>query len=193
LMTLVVFNRSKSWWHLAGDFAVIGFLQLAALGYGMWSVFEARPVYLAFEIDRIRVVHAVDVSYELLPKAPTGFRALPVWGPGLVAVRPFASANEKTEATMAALSGVELGFRPDFWMPYESARADILLATKPLTELLARKTEMRAELTQAAVSAGLSVEDGIPYLPLHGRSEFWTVLLDPTSARPVVYLPLDPY
>lgn len=193
LITLIVFNRAKSLWHLVGDFTVIAFLQLAALGYGMWSVFEARPVYLAFEIDRIRVVHAVDVSHELLPLSPSDFRTLPLWGPSLVAVRPFKSVSEKTEATMAALGGVELGFRPDFWMRYEDARGDVLRAAQPLGDLLDRKPVMRAELTLAVESAGLSVDGGIQYLPLHGRSEFWTVLIDPTDARPLAYLPFDPY
>jgi hypothetical protein len=193
LMTLVVFNRAKSRWHLVGDFSVIAFLQLAALGYGIWTVFEARPVYLAFEIDRIRVVHAVDVADELLSSTPLDFKTLPLWGPSLVAVRPFVSATEKTEATMAALGGVELGFRPDFWMRYEDARADVLRAAKPVSELIARKPAMRAALIQALESAGQSDDAVLLYLPLHGRSEFWTVLLDPANARPVAYLPLDPY
>ena len=44
LITLVIFNTTKTRRHLAMDFTVIGLLQVAALAYGLWTVFVARPV-----------------------------------------------------------------------------------------------------------------------------------------------------
>lgn len=38
------------------DFTVIGLLQVAALAYGLWTVFVARPVHLVFEYHRMAVV-----------------------------------------------------------------------------------------------------------------------------------------
>ena len=66
LMTLTIFNRSKPWPELRRDLAIVVLLQLAALSYGLWSVFVARPVHLVFEYDRFRVVHAVEVPPEML-------------------------------------------------------------------------------------------------------------------------------
>jgi hypothetical protein len=191
-LTFVVYNKGKSLRHLFTDLSLIALLQLAAFGYGIWTVFEARPVYLAFEIDRIRIVHAVDVSEELLHNAPTAFKELPRKGPELIAVRPFASNSEKAEATMAALGGVEMAFRPEFWVPYENARASILLASKPIGELQTRKPAASLILKQAMDKLRLSPEN-LRYLPLHGRNYFWTALIDANSAKPVAYLPIDPY
>lgn len=193
LATVVVSrpDKPRSEWRV--DVALIVCVQLAALAYGLWTMHQARPVYLAFEIDRMRVVHSVDVSPKLLARAPEGLQSLPFDGPGLIAVRPFASETEKAQMTIAAIQGLELGFRPDLWIPYETARADVLRAAKPVSELIARKPAMRAALIQALESAGQSDDAVLLYLPLHGRSEFWTVLLDPANARPVAYLPLDPY
>ena len=49
LITLVIFNVAKTRRHLMMDFTVIGLLQVAALAYGLWTVFVARPVHLVFE------------------------------------------------------------------------------------------------------------------------------------------------
>ncbi|NTV87211.1 MAG: pilus assembly protein, partial [Burkholderiaceae bacterium] len=61
LVTFVVFNRTKPRKELVRDLALVGLMQLAGLAYGLWTVHEARPVHLVFEIDRFRAVHAVDV------------------------------------------------------------------------------------------------------------------------------------
>ena len=70
LITLVIFNPAKTRCHLVMDFTVIGLLQVAALAYGLWTVFVARPVHLVFEYHRMAVVHAIDVDSDLLAKAP---------------------------------------------------------------------------------------------------------------------------
>lgn len=54
------------------DLMVVALLQLSALGYGLWTVFVARPVHMVFEYDRFRVVHAIDVAPELLARTPPG-------------------------------------------------------------------------------------------------------------------------
>src|SRR5512132_772047 len=46
LITLVVFDTRKK--SLKMDLAVVALLQLAAFSYGVWTIFEARPVYIAF-------------------------------------------------------------------------------------------------------------------------------------------------
>lgn len=61
LMTLIIFNRTKPRTELVRDLAVVALIQLAGLGYGLWSVYAARPVHMVFEFDRFRAVHAVDV------------------------------------------------------------------------------------------------------------------------------------
>ena len=81
LVTLAVFNRAKPRAELRRDLAIVALLQLGALGYGLWTVYVARPVHMVFEIDRFRVVHAIDVPEELLAKTPAGIDPLPITGP----------------------------------------------------------------------------------------------------------------
>jgi hypothetical protein len=192
LITLTVFSRAKPRRELIRDLAVVASLQLSALGYGLWTVFVARPVHLVFEYDRFRVVHAVDVPPELLPQAPSDVNALPLTGPTLLSLRPFKDGNEKMEATMAALEGLSLGARPDLWQPYAAAKSEIWQAAKPVTELKARFASQAAAIDAAVARSGRKPEE-LAYLPMVGRKSFWTVLLDPITAEVLVFMPLDSF
>jgi hypothetical protein len=192
LITLTIFNLAKPRRELVRDLAIVGLIQLSALSYGLWTVFEARPVHLAFEIDRFRVVHAIDVPSEMLDKAPAGMRSLPLFGQTLVAVRQFKDEQERFEATMAALQGAQLGFRPDLWQPYSDARARVLQAAAPAAQLKKRFPDHAALIDQAIAQTGKPAAS-LVWLPLVGRDAYWTVLLDSTTADVVGFIPLDSF
>jgi hypothetical protein len=192
LMTLAVFNPAKPRKELRRDLGIIGLLQLAALAYGLWTVAVARPAYLVFEIDRFRVVHAIDVPSELLSRAPPELRRLPLTGPTLLSVRDFKDSKESFEATMAALQGVALGARPDLWQPYEKARPQILAQARPLAELKARFPANKKEIDGALQASG-HLPIGIGYIPMVGRQTFWTVLIDLKTAEVLAFVPIDSF
>lgn len=192
LITLVVYNRAKPARELKRDLFMVALLQLAALGYGMWTVFVARPVHMVFEYDRFRVVHAVDVPVELLNRTPPDIVALPLTGPTLLSLRPFRDANEKMDATMAALDGLSLSARPDLWQTYAAAKSEIWQTAKPATELKSRFAVRSAEIDAAIAKTGRKPET-LAYLPMVGRKSFWTVLLDPATAEVLGFLPIDSF
>lgn len=192
LITLAVFNRAKPRSELRRDLAIVGLIQLAALGYGMWTVFVARPVHLVFEVDRFRVVHAVDVPSDLMDKVPAGIAALPLFGPTLLSVRTFRDRNEEMDATLAALKGIALSARPDLWQSYEAGRSEILRAAKPAGQLKTRFAAQAAEIDAVLARAGRKPES-VAYLPLVSRKSFWTVFVDLVTADVVGFMPLDSF
>jgi hypothetical protein len=183
LITLVIFNRTKPRRELMTDFLVVGLLQLAALSYGLWTVFVARPVHLVFEYNRMAVVQAIDVDPELLSKAPRELQTLPMTGPTAIALRPFKNAAEQMDATIAAMGGAPLPARSDLWQPYRDSVADILKERFPSQASL---------IHQAIESTGKTVAQ-LRYLPLLSRNDAWTVLLDATTAEPAGFIPLDSF
>lgn len=192
LITLAIFDTRKSWRELRLDLSMVVVIQLAALGYGLWTVSVARPVHLVFEFDRFRVVHAIDVDEGLLVKKPAEVEAMPLAGPTLLAVRPFKDAEEHAEATMAALGGVELAARPDLWQPYASAKAEVLKAAKPVSQLKTRFPTQSATVDAALQKVGRPA-DAVAYLPMVGRKDFWTVFVDAATADVVGFMPLDSF
>jgi hypothetical protein len=192
LITLAVFNRKKPWPELRVDLALVGLIQLSALAYGLWTVAIARPVHMVFEIDRFRVVHAIDVEPELLNRTPQGINALPWTGPTLLSLRPFKNSNESMDSTIAALQGVSLGSRPDLWQSYAAGVADVLKVAKPVTALQARFPGSAAEITALLQKAGKTPQ-GVAYVPLAGRKSYWTVFVDPVTAEVIDTMPLDSF
>jgi hypothetical protein len=192
MITLAVFNTSKSRRELTLDLSLVGLIQLAALGYGLWTVAMARPVHLVFEFDRLRVVHRIEIVDELLPKAPAGLAVLPLGRPSLLAVRPFRNGDERIEATMAALQGVSLSSRPDLWESYEEAKPRVLKSAKPVIQLKNRFPASAVEIDTALAAAGLRPQSAL-YLPMAGRKIFWTAFLDPETADVVAFVPLDSF
>jgi hypothetical protein len=192
LITLAIFDHAKAWPVLRRDLAVVGLLQIGALGYGLWTVFVARPVHMVFEYDRFRVVHAIEVPPSLLDKTPADVNALPLFGPTVLSLRPFKDPNEKADATVAALQGVSLSSRPDLWQPYAQAMPDVLKAAHPVAVLKTRFASQAVEIDRVVASAGRSASS-LVYVPMVGRKSFWTVFLDPATGEIKAYMPLDSF
>lgn len=192
LITLVIFNRTKPRRELFIDLTVVGTLQLAALSYGLWAVFVARPVHLVFEYSRFTVVHAVDIDPRLLERAPTELQSMPITGPTPISLRPFKDASEQLTATMAALEGAPLAARSDLWQSYKAAVPSVLKTSKPVADLKTRFPQHAAEIEAVATATG-SDSDRLRFLPMVGRDKAWTALIDSSSAEPVGFLPLDSF
>ncbi|MES3011929.1 MAG: TfpX/TfpZ family type IV pilin accessory protein [Pseudomonadota bacterium] len=192
LITLAIFNRAKPRTELRRDLAIVGLLQLAALVYGLWTVSVARPVHLVFEYKLFRVVHAIDVAEEALPQAPAALQRLPLFGPTTLSLRPFKDPKEQYDATVVALAGGSLSAQPALWQPYEAARADVLREAKPAAELWQRFPAQKGLIDDAVARTGRPASSLVT-VPMAGRNTFWTVLLDPNSARVLGFLPLDSF
>lgn len=191
LITLVIFNQAKTRRHLAMDFTVIGLLQLAALLYGLWTMFVARPVHLVFEYQRMVVVHAIDIVPEMLAQAPPVWQQLPVRGPALLSLRPL-QGNEAVESLMLATGGIAQAAQPRLWQPYNDARHEILQASASLAQLKQRFPDRTDAIDRAVALTGVPAES-LRTLPLLSRQKAATVLVDAQSAQPVGFIELDSF
>lgn len=192
LVTLAVFDVRKPWRVMRRDLAVIAVLQLAALGYGLWTVYAARPVHLVFEYHRFQVVHAVDVSPERLAKAPADLRTMPLTGPTLLSLRPFKDNEEMMRSTETAMAGLPQAAQADLWRSYEAARDEVRQAAKPLSELRARFPSQSPAI-DAGVAATGRPASALGAIPMIDRQFAWTVLVDRNTAEVVGFLPLDSF
>lgn len=190
LLTFAVFNVRKTRRHLAMDLAVIGFLQIAALAYGLTTVYQARPVAMVFEADRFRVVAASQILVDELHLPPREFQRLPLTGPWLLGTRVPQLGDERNDALFMGLKGFDVSQRPRFWQSYELSRADALARSRPLAVLLTRYPDVRPSVQEALAS--LKVDDNeVRFMPLTGaRRADWVVLLD-ARGYPVHQIPVD--
>lgn len=181
LITLVIFDRRKPTKELRRDVVVVVALQLAALGYGLQTMSTARPVVLALEADRFRVVAASGVFVPELPSARADLRRLSLTGPRMVRSVVPDDPEQKAKAMALALAGFDIGTRPALWLPWdEGARAEALAHAKPLSVLADRHPSRQADLDAAISKTGRSVR-ALAYVPMITFRDDWVVLLDAVS------------
>jgi hypothetical protein len=177
LLTFAVFDRAKGIAHLRRDLAFIVALQLAALAYGLYTVYLARPVALVFERDRFRVISAMEVNEQELPMAPESYRQLTLTGPWQLGLRDTKPGEERKDAILkAVMEGVDTSQRPKFWIPYSQNQAQAAAAAKPLAELIQRRAAQAQLLQDEARGIGLAIDD-TRYLPVRARGD-WVALMD---------------
>lgn len=194
LLTLVVFDRRKPRAELARDIGMIAVLQLAALAYGLYSVAQARPIFLAYEGNRFRVVSLADVDPHKLSGAPPEFRSPGYGGPRLVGARLTEATDPNFQQSIVeSLQGLHPSFRPERWVPYESQRASLQAELKPLAALKSKHPQALATIDGALAEHGLN-DDSAGYLPLDADKADppdWVVIVERATGLSRAFLPLD--
>jgi len=191
LVSLVIYDSRKSRRALIFDYTVVAVLQIAALLYGIYSVAQARPAYVAFVKDRLEVIAAGEIAERDWREARGSTYASPPWsGPVLVAthVKP----ADSNDALDGGLEGRDVGVRPKFYVEYDTQVDAIKRHVKPLSSLERRHQESAPLLAESLHELQRPAED-IGWLPVKHSRGFWTALVDRRSGYPVQYLPIDPY
>ena len=193
LLTLVAFNKKKTARHNAMDIGVIACIQLAALGYGIHTVFQARPVFLAFEYYRFNVVHSNDIDPDQLSKRGAALPdELPWWGPQLIGIKKPAGADAQFDSVTLAMDGVPEAAQPALWVPYAQVTQEVLAEAKPIETLIQRYPQKSETVRQLLQSKGLTEKDAI-YLPAIIKKSFWTIVLDKKNLNKPYYLEIDSF
>ena len=191
LISLVIYDTRKARWKLVMDYCIVGTVQLAAMIYGVFIVAGTRPVYVAFNTDRLEVVTARDISdAELAAALEPRYATLPLDGPRYVAVR--VPEADQQDALFQSLSGNEEHQRPKFFAPYETALEDIRKHAKHVAVLTAQFPQAKPLFEAAMQKITIPVER-VRWLPVRHREGFWTALVDEDEGLPLVYVAFDPY
>jgi hypothetical protein len=192
LLSFAVFNPSKPRAELWRDLGIIFILQLSALFYGMYSVTQARPVWLAFEGDRFRIVAVPDVDANDISRAPEGLQNYSWIGPKTVGVRLLANTDlEFSKSIQLAMEGVHAAFRPERWVPYDSQRELAIKEAKPLSKLRQKFPSEASVIDEVVARSGHS-ESSLGYLPLASQHRTdWSVVINLKDGVPIDFLPLD--
>lgn len=192
LVSLVIYNSQKSRWKLVMDYTIIGFIQVAAMVYGLFVVAGTRPVYVAFAFDRLEIVTAWDIedSERALARDPQYLR-LPWTGPRFISTR--VPKEDREDALWQSLEGRDVHQRPKFYAPYEDALKQIRKRAKPVSSITKKFPDTAPKFDEALAELKDIPADRIATLPVRHRNGFWTALIDTTTGMPVRYVAVDPY
>jgi hypothetical protein len=178
LLTSVLFNRAKPRGELWRDLGLVALIQMAALGYGLVTVWQARPLFLAQEMDRFKVVMAVDLDAAARASLPSSLQPTLTSGPIVVALREPIDLKERNKVLFESIKGGrDYAERPEFYLPYEGANAlKSLKRAKPLIVFLEKRPDQVAAANKLASQKGAAIADWV-YLPVIARQD-WVAVLD---------------
>ncbi|HYF59566.1 MAG TPA: TfpX/TfpZ family type IV pilin accessory protein [Burkholderiaceae bacterium] len=192
LFTLIVFDRRKK--RLAWDLATIAALQLAALGYGVWTIGQGRPAFVVLVKDRFELVAPADLRAEDRAAARGNPWADPdPLRPRWVAARLPDSARERSAILVEAIGqGRDVQHHPRLYVDHAAESRAALERALPIARLRALNPARGREIDAAVASTGLGPE-ALRYLPLRGTAADGAVLVDATDGRVRAVTALAPW
>jgi len=188
LLTLILFRSGKP--GLVLDLSVIAVIQIAALVYGLSTIYEERPYFIVFAVDRFEVLARKDVDTTAVPAE---WLAAKNWNEPFYAV---ASVPETLEAQQRLIADIlngkpDIERRPEFWSPYADNTAAIAEKATPLTEFAAERPDA-AEFVKRMLATREDA-DRLVGLPIIGKQGVFLIVLEPERNMPVGLIPVDPW
>ena len=191
LVTLLVFKPGK--WGLKFDLWVIGILQVSALAYGVYSIAEARPVFITFVKDRFELVRAGELDDADLAQAAYGFGDLSWFGYRLAGAKIPRDPKEQLKLRDSAiLGGKDIHLIPRWYVEYSVVAPDAARRAAPIAKLRELNPEGKAQIDEA-VALSKRPEDAIGFLPMRAGKHDLTVVVTKDTGDIVALLPLRPW
>lgn len=175
LLTLAVFKAGKK--GLKFDLWCIGLVQIAALSYGVYVMFQARPVFTVFNKTRFDITAVVDIAPGELAKgrAPQ-WQTLSITGPKLVAI--FTPDKKNRKEHMFAMMESDAAYRyPRLYDDYKLHRNEVIKAGKPLAELSSLSAQNKLAVDKF-VSSSKRLEGDFLYLSISSELAEMAAIVD---------------
>jgi len=186
LLTFVVFNPNKKKKLLYLDFAVIAVIQISALLYGAYSLFQIHPLYVAFNVDRFTIVTAKDAEPK---KAKLSEFKVSKLDAGKMAFAKMPSDLEKQNELLltATMGGEDLEQREEYYESVEDNLSSILIKSLDPVLLTADK-----KVNKKIQKLGLKIDD-YAFLPLNSMKKDAILVINKKTAKPVATIDADPW
>jgi len=185
-LTLLVASPKKPPRVLARDIAVIVVVQLCALVYGAGTLWDGRPLYYAFSVDRVQLVRAadvraseVDLARQKNPRFAPSWDSRPRW-----VWAPLPSDKEESERIVLATltGGDDVIQMPRYFKPWEEAAPDMRKQLKKTDQLLIFKNDERRTLKSRLQALGIAPDQPVA-LQLEGPARSALAVFDPHTLR----------
>lgn len=172
ILGFIVYKAHKK--SLKFDLMIIILLQISALSYGIYSLAEGRPVWMAFNGNRFELIRnneLLDVSIER--RINNEYYHPSLLGPKYVAVKIAEDALEREQNMFEELQGgISLAQRPERYVEVAEAKKQIIKTSESVSELNNYNSE------SVVASAVDRYPNAKRYLGLKANKVDMTILLD---------------
>jgi hypothetical protein len=187
LVTLVIASPAKSVRELSRDIALIVIVQMTALAYGTHTLWQGRPLYYTFSVDRLEMVQASDLDPGEVAKArqlnaslAPYWYSLPRW-----VWAPLPQDPQEREAIVASAvgGGDDVIQMPRLFQPWERGLPALREQLQPLDKQRdPRVSFFKAKVRKRMLAAGFAPDDPVT-LPMTARGGALLAVFDRDSLR----------
>jgi hypothetical protein len=190
LLTLLLFKPGKP--GLKFDMSCIVLVQLGALLYGGTIIYQQRPAFVVFGVDRFTTIPAADVDFDQL-NYPELQRSAGI-GPLLAQARPPDDPKRRQELLFGVLleGQKDLEYRAEFYEPYRPDLTQLRSRSIDLEKIAARDATAKAVIEAFAKQHDGRLDDYF-YLPLRGKNQDLVLALSATDGMPAGWIPISPW
>lgn len=180
LLTFIVAKPHKK--SLKFDLAVIVLIQLAAFIYGFYHVYDGRPVWIAYNVDRFDLVKNNEIDKRKLTDALPMYQKVSQSGARYVAaVIPTDNSEIRNEILFDEIgSGIAPSQRPELYQPLSAIDDVMMNRAKPIDELYDYND--KADVDHIL----LDYPDADGFLPLKANAVDMTVLINKAHDNKVI-------
>lgn len=186
VLTLILYKPGKP--GLLFDLSFIAVIQLAALIYGTTIIYQERPYFVVFAVDRFEVLAYTEIDPDAIPNA--ALREKPLVGP-IMAVAVFPESEKERQALLNSVFAgkPDIERRPEYWDLYANHFASIVERAIPLTKLADQLPDARDKIN-AFIRSRTDVDELIG-IPVVGKKGVFNLVLNKTTQRPVGVIDFD--
>ncbi len=190
LLTLIVYKAGKP--KLKMDLTIIALMQFLFLSYGLYTIWDSRPVFLVAVPDRFELVFANEISDKRLSEAKLKqFRHLGFGKPVLVGTLFPTDIKEQQQILFSAIAKQgDIQQMPKHYVEYADVKTGLMKFAKRLDDTALNKSEAQA-LENAAKDYGFAAKD-LRYLHLGSSRGYAVMLVRADTAEPVGPVNIDP-
>lgn len=180
LLTFIVSKPNKK--SLKFDLLVIVLLQLSAFAYGFYHVYDGRPAWIAYNVDRFDLVRNNEIDTRKLVEASLNYQKVGYLGAQYVAAIIPQDDREMSQQILfdEVGYGIAPSQRPELYVPLKKANESIMAKAKSLGELVDYNDQAEVRKVLSAYPEADS------FLPLKADAVDMTVLINKKDAGKVV-------
>jgi hypothetical protein len=188
LLTFVVSKPLKA--SLKFDLSMIVAMQVAALAYGMFTIYQGHPVYVAYAVDRFSLVIANESQPEQAKYDE--FKVSKLWKPKLVYAKLPDDPKKVSDLLSEMMKGKpDIDARPELYEPFDKFAQDALkhgIAPEKLTTSANNKEKLAQFLSEHGKTAS-----DYAFLPLSGKEKDVIWALSRETGKPVGVIDINPW
>lgn len=168
LLTIVLYSPTKPKREMLTDISLIVAIQLLALCYGIWTVWQVRPLFVVQEADRLTLISRANLALNELDSLPNELKPSFFGGPIQVSLRELTTLEREKLIEEIKARRHDASEHPSFYVKYDGAKA--YANGHLLKDLLRIQPALQSQIEAIKSKSKMNSSEQLRYLYIIGRN-----------------------